>query len=172
MKLSKAQFHAPVQSIPDLRFEDQRLSSFSGCVLLQALFQRLHLREKLQECFEHRVDRLIVGFRSIVLIMIVHLMLGFRRLRDIERYGDDPVVLRTLGLRRMPNVSTICRSLGRTDRGSVENVRLLSREYVFSRLQQQRFPRVTLDFDGSVIWTGRYAEGTAAGYMKSWPTRR
>jgi hypothetical protein len=30
-----------------------------------------------------------VGFPSIVLIMIVHLMLGFRRLRDIERYRDD-----------------------------------------------------------------------------------
>jgi hypothetical protein len=96
--------------------------------------------------------------------MIVHLMLGFRRLRDIERYRDDPVVLRALGLRRMPNVSTVCRSLSRMDRGSVENVRLLSREYVLSRLQAQRLSRVTLDFDGSVISTGRYAEGTAVGY--------
>ena len=77
MKLSTAQFHAPVQSIPELRFEDQRLSSFSGCVLRQ-VFQRLNLRERLQECFAHRDDRLIVGFRSIVLITIVHLMLGFR----------------------------------------------------------------------------------------------
>jgi len=50
------------------------------------------------------------------------------------------------------------------DLGSVENVRRLSREYVLSRLQAQRFPRVTLDFDGSVIWTGRYAEGSAVGY--------
>ncbi len=164
MKRSKAQFHAPVQSIPEIRFEDQRLTSFSGCVLLQALFQRLDLRERLGECFEHRDDRLIVGFRSIVLIMIVHLMLGFRRLRDIERYAEDPVVLRTLGLKRMPNVSTICRTLARMDRGSVENVRLLSREYVLLRLQAQRLARVTLDFDGSVIWTGRYAEGTAVGY--------
>ena len=164
MKLSKAQIHAPVQSIPELRFEDQRLTSFSGCVLLHVLFQRLNLRERLEECFEHRNDRLIVGFRSIVLIMIVHLMLGFRRLRDIEHYGDDAVVLRTLGLRRMPNVSTICRGLGRMDAGSVEKVRLLCREYVLLRLQEQSFPRVTLDFDGSVIPTGRYAEGTAVGY--------
>jgi hypothetical protein len=96
--------------------------------------------------------------------MIVHLMLGFRRLRDIERYRDDPVVLRTLGLRRMPNVSTVCRGLCRMDRGSVENVRLLSREYVLSRLQAESLSRVTLDFDGSVISTGRNAEGTAVGY--------
>jgi hypothetical protein len=164
VKLSKAQIHAPVQSIPKLRFEDQRLTSFAGCVLLQVLFQRLNLRQRLDECFEHRSERLIVGFRSVALIMIVHLMLGFRRLRDIEHYGDDAVVLRTLGLRRMPNVSTICRHFGRLDAGSVEKVRLLCREYVLSRLQQQSFPRVTLDFDGSVIPTGRFAEGSAVGY--------
>ena len=106
----------------------------------------------------------MVGFPTIVLIVIVHLMLGFRRLRDIERYRDDPMVLRALGLRRMPNVSTVCRSLARTDRPSVENVRLLSRENVVSRLEAEKFSRVTLDFDGSVISTGKIAEGTAVGY--------
>ena len=164
MKLSKSQVHTNVQSIPELRFEDQRLTSFSGCILLQRLFQKLDLRDRLRECFGHRSEKLIVGFPTIVLIMIVHLMLGFRRLRDIERYRDDPVVLRALGLRRMPNVSTICRGLARTDRPSVENVRLLSRECVVSRLEVEKFSRVTLDFDGSVISTGKFAEGTAVGY--------
>ena len=164
MKVSKAQLHARVQSIPELRFDDQRLTSFAGCILFQALFQKLRLPERVQECFEHRSDKLIVGFRSIVLIMIVHLMLGFRRLRDIDRYRDDPVVLRTLRLKRMPNVSTISRGLSRLDRSSVENIGQLSREYVLSRLESQRFARVTLDFDGSVISTGRFAEGSAVGY--------
>ena len=104
MKLSKAQFHANVHTFPKLRFEDQRLTSFSGSVVLQALFQKLRLRDRLQECFAHREEALVVGFRSVVLILIVHLMLGYRRLRDIDRYRDDPVVLRTLGLKRMPHV--------------------------------------------------------------------
>lgn len=164
MKLSKSQIHLSVQSIPELRFEDQRLTSFSGCVLIQELFRRLRLRCRLCECFEHRSERLMVGFPSVVLILIVHLMLGFRRLRDIERYRDDPVVLRALGLRRMPNVSTVCRTLCRADAVSVRNVRLLSREYVLSRLEKERLSRVTMDFDGSVISTGRFAEGTAVGY--------
>ena len=166
MKLSKTQFHANVHSFPELRFEDQRLSSFSGSVVLQALFQKLRLRDRLQECFAHRSEALVVGFRSVVLILIVHLMLGYRRLRDIDRYRDDPVVLRTLGLKRMPHVSTISRSLSRVDRGSVENVRLFSRELVTARLQSEQLPRVTMDFDGSVISTGRFAEGTAVGYNK------
>ena len=54
--------------------------------------------------------------------------------------------------------------MARTDRPSVENVRLLSREYVVSRLEAEKFSPVTLDFDGSVISTGKFAEGTAVGY--------
>ena len=166
MKLSKAQFHANVHTFPELRFEDQRLTSFSGSVVLQALFQKLRLRDRLQECFAHREESLVVGFRSVVLILIVHLMLGFRRLRDIDRYRDDPVVLRALGLKRMPHVSTISRSLSRVDRGSAENVRQFSRELVTARLEAEQLPRVTMDFDGSVISTGKFAEGTAVGYNK------
>jgi hypothetical protein len=166
VKLSKAQIHAPVQSFPELRFEDQKLTSFSGSIVLQALFQKLKLRMRLQECFEHRSDKLIVGFPSIVLIMIIHLMLGYRRLRDCLRYKDDPAVLRTLGLRRLPDISTITRTLARMDRGSVQNVRQLSRELVLDRLAAEKLSRITLDFDGSVISTGRYAEGTAVGYNK------
>jgi len=166
VKLSKSQFHANVHTFPELRFEDQRLTSFSGSVVLQALFQKLRLKDRLQECFAHRSEALVVGFRSVVLILIVHLMLGYRRLRDIDRYRDDPVVLRTLGLKRMPHVSTISRSLSRVDRGSAEKVRQFSRELVTSRLEAEQLPRVTMDFDGSVISTGKFAEGTAVGYNK------
>lgn len=109
----------------------------------------------------------MVGMPTIVMILILHLMLGYRRLRDVERYRDDPMVLRALGLKRMPDVSTISRNLSRVDRGSVENVRLLSREYALDRLGALEAARVTLDFDGSVITTGRYAEGSAVGYNKS-----
>jgi hypothetical protein len=167
VKLSKAQIHTRVHRLPELRFEDQRLTSFSGCVILQVLFQKLKLRERLRECFLHRNDRVIVGMPTIVMILILHLMLGNRRLREIERYRDDPIVLRAIGLKRMPDVSTISRNLSRVDRGSVENVRVLSKEYALERLKAQEFARVTLDFDGSVISTGRYAEGSAVGYNKS-----
>lgn len=156
-----------VHRLPELRFEDQRLTSFSGCVLLQALFQKVKLRERLRECFSHRNDRVIIGMPTIVMILILHLMIGYRRLRDIDRYRDDPIVLRALSLKRMPDVSTISRNLSRADRGSVENVRALSKEYALERLKAQEFARITLDFDGSVISTGRYAEGSAVGYNKN-----
>ena len=47
MRLSRPQVVAPIHAIPELRFEDQRLTSFSGLVIFQALFQRLRLKERL-----------------------------------------------------------------------------------------------------------------------------
>jgi hypothetical protein len=112
----------------------------------------------------HLGKGLIVGLPKVTMILIVHLMLGYRRLRDLDRYRDDPLVRRCLGLRRMPHVSTVSRALMRADRNAVVKVQQLNRNLVLNRLQQEAMARVTLDFDGSVISSGRYAEGLAVGY--------
>jgi hypothetical protein len=91
-------------------------------------------------------------------------MLGYRRLRDMDRYRDDPLVARTLGLRRLPHVSTVSRALARTDRHAVAKLQGLNRALVLDRIQRESLSRVTLDFDGSVISSGRYVEGLAVGY--------
>lgn len=164
MKFSKAHFHTRVYSFPELRFEDQRLSSFSGTVVLHALFKNMGIPDKLQRCFAHLRSGSVVGLHTVALMMILHLMLGYRRLRDIDRYREDPLVRRALGLRRLPHVSTVSRLLCRVDRRSVSNLQQFNTGLVLERLQQQELSRVTLDFDGSVISSGRYAEGTAIGY--------
>ncbi len=48
---------------------------------------------------------------------------------------------------------------------SVGKVRAVSRTVVLERVAE-RFANVTLDFDGSVLSTGRHAEGTAVGFNK------
>jgi len=65
------------------------------------------------------------------------------------------MVKRLLGLKRLPDVSTISRSLGSADKISVEKVRGESRNLVIERLATEGLARVTLDFDGSVLSTGR-----------------
>jgi hypothetical protein len=92
--------------------------------------------------------------------------LGFRRLRDLDYYGDDPMVRRLMGLKRLPNVSTISRQLAEIDRKAVDNVHTENRCLVLNRLVAEALPRVTLDFDGSVQSTRSHAEGTAVGYNK------
>ena len=111
MKSSKAEIQAKFHKIPVIRFEDQKLTSFSGLLIFQVLFSRLRLKERLKKCFEHMKVSPIFGRHLVVLLLIVHLVMGFRRLREIDYYRDDPLVLRLMGLRRLPDVSTISRPL-------------------------------------------------------------
>lgn len=152
--------------MPELRFEDQRLTSFAGLVIIQELFSRLDMKARFRACFNHLPVSPIFGHHIIVLTLIVHLMLGYRRLRDMDYYRDDLMVLRLLGLRKLPDVSTISRALARVDDKSIIKIRQACREMLLTRLKALRLVRVTLDFDGSVLSTGRLAEGAAVGFNK------
>ena len=102
----------------------------------------------------------------IMMLLVVHLIIGHRRLRDVDSYRDDEMVKRTLGLKRLPDVSTVSRSLASADGQSVVKVQSESRHLVMERLAVEGLSRVTVDFDGSVLSTGRHAEGTAVGFNK------
>jgi hypothetical protein len=99
-------------------------------------------------------------------LLIVHLLLGYRRLQDMRYYQDDPMVCRLLGLKRLPDVATVSRTLAGLDEASVANLRRLLRQRVLDQLGELGLARITLDFDGSVLSTGRFAEGTAVGFNR------
>ena len=172
MKSSKQEILARFHKMPILHFEDQQLTSFGGMIVFQVLFKRLELKARLKRCFQHLKGSPIFGAHRIVLLLIVHLLLGFRRLRDVDYYRNDPLVLRVLGLRCLPDVATISRTLANMDHPSVEYVRRLSSDLVIDGLQHEPFSRLTLDFDGSVLSTQRRAEGTAVGYNPKKKGRR
>jgi hypothetical protein len=166
MKISKGSIELKARVLPEIRFEDQQLTSFAGLIVLQPLLARLELKRRLHGCFKHLRVSPIFGHANIVMLLIVHLLLGYRRLQDLRYYSDDPMVQRVLGLKRLPNVSTVSRSLSDLDRKSVNEVRTVSRTVVLERVREEALARVTLDFDGSVIGTCRMAEGTAVGYNR------
>jgi hypothetical protein len=154
-----------VHALPELRFEDQRLTSFAGLVVVQTLLDRLDLRHRLAAALS--VCR-TVAYRpsTLVMMLVVHLLLGFRRLRERDYYRDDPMVLRVLGLRRLPDVSTWTRGLAELTAPDIEALRGLNRDLVKDRLCAERLPRITVDFDGSVLSTRGHAEGSAIGYNR------
>lgn len=166
MKHSKSSTVFRSQRVPVLEFEDQQLTSFAGLVVFQRLFEVLGLARRLKGCFEHGTVRPIFGVHRIVLVLIVHFLLGYRRLRETRFYADDPIVQRATGLKRLPDVATISRALSSVDRLGVTRLQALVRELVVDRLVALRPARVTLDFDGSVLSTGRFAEGTAVGFNR------
>lgn len=166
MKLSRAQVRCQVHALPDLRFEKQHLTSFAGLFLFQLLFERLDLRRRLRQCFQHLRSSRAYDHAHLVLALVVHLLAGFRQLRDLRYYRDDPMVQRVLGLSRLPDVATISRLLATAGERSVTALLRLCRQLVLERLALLGLWRVTLDFDGSVLGTGRWAEGTAVGFNR------
>jgi hypothetical protein len=166
MKISRNAALRKTLALPRLRFEDQTLTSFSGLVVVQALVAKLHLKDRLLRCVTHLGTNPTYRLHVVLLLLIVHLWLGYRHLRDMRYYTDDPMVLRLLGLTRLPDVSTVSRALAGADRAVVDNFGKLSREQVIERLRTLAPRRLTLDFDGSVLSTTRHAEGSAVGFNK------
>jgi hypothetical protein len=76
------------------------------------------------------------------------------------------MVKRLLGMAQLPSVSTISRLLANTGKNDIENLRHLGKSLVVDRLSDLALPRVTVDFDGSVLSTTRRAEGSAVGFNK------
>ena len=167
MKSSKAEIHARFHKIPRVRFsEERKLTSYSGLVIFQALFHSIRLRARFRACFRHLEGTRIFGHASIILLVVVHLILGFRRLRGLDYYREDPLVARVCGVRSLPDVATVSRTLATFDEQSVDNLRALNRELVTERLRASKLETLTIDFDGSVQSTGGHAEGTAVGFNK------
>ena len=167
MKVSKKSAQSKTHAIPSIQFQDQQLTSFSGITILQTMFQRIGLKSSLAKCFSHLNNRsLTYDYGVITLLLVVHLFLGKRKLQDIRHYSDDPMVLRLMGLSALPDCSTVSRRLAKMDAKSVLNLRGVNRDLVIGRLVELKPNRITLDFDGTVLSTGRYAEGTAVGFNK------
>jgi hypothetical protein len=166
MKYSKKNVHSKTRFIDVLNFEDQRLTSFSGLIVFQKLFELLHLKERLRNVFRHLKVNSIYGIHRVALLLVVHILLGYRELRDLRYYEDDPMVKRILGLKHLPDVATVSRTLANCDANSVDKLRALVKNINLERIEIQQYSRLTLDFDGSVLSTTRYAEGTAVGFNK------
>ena len=166
MKRSRKCVRTKATTIPELRFANQKLTSFAGLVVIQRFFQLISLKVRLQACFRHLSQGKIYDRATIFMQLVVHLLLGFRELRDAVHYQDDPLVQRVLGLKRLPDVATISRMLKDADQKSVDKLRQLLTGLVLERIGSLALPRVTLDFGGSVQSTKRRAGGTAVGFNK------
>ena len=166
MKSRKSNILSKVHKIPEIDFENQKLTSFGGMIIFQSLFKSLELKQRLKVCFKNQKTNPIFDHHLIVLLLITHLLLGYRRIRDLKYYENDPLIKRIIGISKLPDVSTISRNLSKLEVQSVKNIRSLNSSLVIDQLRELELNRITLDFDGVVIGTNRIAEGVATGYNK------
>ncbi len=167
MKSSRANIRRKVHAIPALEFESESvMSRFAGLVVFQPLFQALKLKERFSRCFQHLDGAASYRHGALFMLLVVQVLLGFRRLRALAWLRNDPVVCRVVGLAHLPDPATMSRMLSGADARSVAAVRAVSRNLVLDRLERERLRVVTLDFDGTVQSTKGHAQGTAVGFNK------
>jgi len=168
MNYKQSDIYRKYQQINKLQFETENpsYSSFSGLIVFHKLFVNLGLKTKLKACFKNNHLQGVIQHHSIMLMLIIHILLGYRELRDQRFYADDPMVKRLLGMSQLPSVSTISRVLSNTENSDIESLRHLGKTVVLDRLVDLSLARVTIDFDGSVLSTTRRAEGSAVGFNK------
>ena len=91
MKRSRKSVRTKATAIPELRFEDQRLTSFAGLVVIQRFFQFISFKTRLQKCFRHLSQGKIFDRTTIFKQLVIHVLLGFRELRDAAHYRRGSV---------------------------------------------------------------------------------
>lgn len=89
MKLSKAAVRGTATLGVEVRFETQILKSYSGLILFQHFFSLIGIKERLWRCFRHLEGNPIYGHQVVVMLLVVHLIIGHPRLRDLDYYRGE-----------------------------------------------------------------------------------
>jgi hypothetical protein len=164
VRLKKADFRARVNGSLKIEFSDSRLTTYAGLELVSRYVRLIGLRSRLDRC----ASRLGIGgdvrFASMVLLIVAMLLVGARRLRHVAFLRGDPLVRRFAGLERVPDRTTLARTLKRFDRRGLAELEALSDELVARALKARKLSRLTLDFDGSVLSTGMDVERAFRGF--------
>ncbi len=166
MKIAKRDIKARKWCLPQIKFAKEQMTSYGGLVIFKPLLERLQLAQKLDRCCRHLQVGSHYRFGRIVQLLVIHIVLGFRPLRDIDFYKEDPLVRQMAGMKRLPSVPTISRMLEQFDGRSLLGLEKINAQLVLQRLAQEGLARITLDFDGSVLSARRRAEGTAVGFNR------
>ncbi len=166
MKIAKRDIKARKWCLPQIKFAKEQMTSYGGLVIFKPLLERLQLAQKLDCCCRHLQVGSHYRFGRIVQLLVIHIVLGFRPLRDIDFYKEDPLVRQMAGMKRLPSGPTISRMLEQFDGRSLLGLEKINAQLVLQRLAQEGLARITLDFDGSVLSARRRAEGTAVGFNR------
>ena len=154
MRLSRTDFHSACKSFFKIEFASQDITAFGGLELIRRYFRLIKLGRTVRSVFA-RND---VGgdYRAIdmILVIVVLILAGGRRLDHLNYVCEDPLVKRFCGLLRLPRERSVARWLKRFTHKSLEALVEINSQIVWAAIEKEKLGRLTLDIDGSVITTG------------------
>ena len=154
MRLSRADFHSACKSFFKIEFASQDITAFGGLELIGRYFRLIELGRTVRSVFA-RYD-LGGDYRAIdmMLVIVVLILVGGRRLDHLNYLCEDPLVKRFCGLLRLPRERSVARWLKRFTHKSLQALVEINSQIVCAALEKEKLGRLTLDIDGSVITTG------------------
>jgi Transposase DDE domain group 1 len=154
VRLSRADFRSACKSFFKIEFASQDITAFGGLELIRRYFRLIHLGRSVRSVFA-QYD---VGgdYRAIdmILVIVVLMLVGGRRLDHLNYLCEDPLVKRFCGLLRLPRERSVARWLKRFTHKSLEALVEINSQIACEAIEKEKLGRLTLDIDGSVITTG------------------
>ena len=100
MRLSRTELHGRVNGDLQLRFAAGGLTSYAGLELVRQYFARLELSERIRRHLGRWAPRTDYGVVPMLLLVLMLIISGGRRVRHVRYLEGDPVVLRGCALAR------------------------------------------------------------------------
>lgn len=147
-----------------IEFGEQDVSSYAGLELFKRYFRLIGLNDRIRWAFRDHDFGGDYGVGHFILVFIALWLTGGRRLRHIAFLEDDPLVKRLCDLKTLPSDRSASRWLGQFTNDSLQALVSLNSEIVEEKLKTLDLPRITLDFDGTVLSCGNKVRWAARGY--------
>lgn len=147
-----------------IEFVEQDLTSFGGLELFSRYFRLIELHRRLREACRAAGVKSDYGSVQLVLVVIVMLLVGGRRLEQIKYFREDPLVLRLCGLKRMPTRTTVVNWLKQFTVEKLQALIRVNSELLHEQIEDLGLGRVTIDVDGSVVQAGNQVQWAFRGF--------
>jgi hypothetical protein len=164
VRLSRADFHSACKSFFKIEFASQDITAFGGLELIRRYFRLIELGRTVRSVFA-RYD-LGGDYRAIdmMLVIVVLILVGGRRLDHLNYLCEDPLVKRFCGLLRLPRERSVARWLKRFTHKSLAALVEINSQIVCAAIEKEKLGRLTLDIDGSVITMGASVSWAFRGF--------
>jgi hypothetical protein len=164
VRLRKADLRARVNADLALRFRARGLTSYAGLEMVRRYFVRIDLYGRLRRHVAKELPGSDYGPVAMIVLLLGLIILGGRRLEHLRHLGDDPLLLRLCGLRRIPSSRSVGRWLSRLRCKDLSALRDLVRDIAYANIERAGVARLTVDVDGTVVSTGLKVRRARRGY--------
>lgn len=164
MRLGKHIFTKKIKSNLNIEFKEQKLTSYSGLELFHRYFRSINLKGRIRKAFTGAELSGDFSITSFLYSFIALWLTGGRRLRHFNYIADDPLVQRICEVEKLPTDKTYSRYLKKFTNTTLVPLADLNKGVVIEKLQDLELPRITLDFDGTVLSCGDQVGWAERGY--------